>query len=175
MLLQPLADAGFVSVTTFGVVADDVRAEYFPHWSAFSATTKPTSTVVATFITEEGADLGGRLRLESITPSTVTSGSTPEAYAWCQKTLRLMVAIRVARASTAQNPDVVKAWKTELDERLEQLNRHGTVVLGDAVASDSTSPPEGPTTHITQYGLDVGDPNRDSSSVEPRLRRSDEL
>lgn len=163
-----------MSVATFSVTADSVRTAHFPHWSAFSATTKPTSTQVATAITEEAADLGGRLSLKRIDPSGIDSTANPNGYAWCQKTLKLMVAVYVAKAATAQNPELAKALQALLDERLEALDRHGETLLVDVEASDSGSPPEGPTTHISAYGLEVDD-SADMSTTVPRLRRDDAL
>lgn len=164
-----------MTVETFSVVADDVRAGYFPNWSAFSATTKPTSTQVAVFISEEAADLAGHLAVEDVTVSSSNPAASSAALAWCQKTLRLAVAIRVMRASTAQNPEVAKAWQEELDSRYKMLERMGATVMGAGAAeSTSTSPVQGPTTHIGQYGLTTADVGL-MSTVEPRLRRDDEL
>lgn len=163
-----------MSVATFGVTADSVRTAHFPHWGAFSATTKPTSTQVATFITEEGADLGGELMQVSVTPSGIDSDDNPNGYAWCQKTLKLLVAVRVAKSATASNPELAQTLQEELDARLSKLKTHGSTVLVDVSSDTSGSPPGGPTTHISQYGLTVDDAD-DMSTTVPRLRRDDSL
>lgn len=163
-----------MSVAEFAITAEAVRASVFPHWSAFSSTTKPTATLVATYITEEAADLGGKLMLKGVAPSAITSGGTPYAYAWCQKTLKLMVGARVAKAATASNPELAKTLQEELERRFELLEAHGEALLVDVSSSTDDSPAEGPTTHISQYGLTVDD-EADMSTTVPRLRRDDPL
>lgn len=163
-----------MTIATFNVVADDVRTDFFPHWSAFSTTTKPTAAAVASNIIEEAADLAGRLALKSISVDSITNATTPYAYQWCRKTLKLQVAVWVAQAATASNPELAKALEEELAERLEQLDQHGATVLVDVSASDTGSPPEGPTTHITEYSLETDDASC-MSSTRPRLRRDDHL
>lgn len=163
-----------MAVAEFSVVADDVRTEHFPHWGAFSTTTKPTAAAVAVRITEEAGELGGKLSLKGIDPASITSVDTPYAYQWCRKTLKLMVAIWVAKVATASNPDLAKTLQDELDARLEKLDEHGVTLLVDAVATASGSPAEGPTTHITEFGLET-DSAENMSTVVPRLRRDDQL
>lgn len=162
-----------MAVTTFSITAATVQTAHFPHWQPFSATTKPTSTQVATWITEEAADLGGKLALKSIAASGIDS-DTPNALAWCQKTLKLMVAVRVAKAATASNPELAKTLQDDIDARLEALDKHGATLLVDVTASETGNPPEGPTTHISTYSLTVDD-SSDMSTTVPRLRRDDAL
>lgn len=163
-----------VAVTTFSVTHDTVRTEHFPHWNAFSATTKPTSTQVGTYVTEEAADLGGYLALKSIAASGIDSSANPNGFAWCQKTLKLMVAVRVAKAATASNPELAKTLQDEVNARLSSLDKHGATLLVDVTASTSGNPAEGPTTHISTYSLTVDD-SSDMSTTVPRLRRDDSL
>lgn len=160
-----------MTVTTYGVAADDVRADHFPHWTAFSATTNPTSTRVAVLINEEAADLAGALRVKSVDPTSITD-SASEAYAWCAKTLKLAVAVRIFGSVTAANPEGRKALQDELSARLDWLQKHG-LELGGAQTLLSTSP-EGPTSHITRYGLTTADPSCMSSTESP-FHKDDKL
>jgi hypothetical protein len=163
-----------VTIATFGIAADDVRLDHFAHWGAFSTTTKPTLARVTNRITEEGGELAGKLALQSIAVTSITALATPYAYAWCQKTLKLMVAVWVAKVATSSNPELAKTLQDELDARFELLDKHGETVLVDVSSSDTGSPPEGPTTHITEFGLTTDD-STDMSTTVPRLRRDDQL
>ena len=61
----------------------------------------------------------------------------------------------------------------DIDEWFERLKELGYLILGDASLEPARNP-DGPTTHITEYALDVGD-YAAASTLVPRLRRDDEL
>lgn len=162
-----------MALNAFGVTATTVREQMFPQWGNFSANSSPTSSVVADIITEESGDLAARLYRENITASSITDAATAP-YQWCAKTLRLMVALRILRASTQQAPELAQRYKDELDERLKLLDSDGATALGDSTLQTGASDPDGPTSHISVYGLTVDDSTNMSTTV-PRLRRDDDL
>jgi hypothetical protein len=159
-------------IDVFGVDADSVRKAHFPNWTPFSSSTNPTVDTIDSFILEEGADLAGALRVKSIDPTSITD-STSEAFAWCAKTLKLMVAVRIYPAVTAGNPDGLKALQAQLDARLAWLEKHGLELAG-AQTLISGSEPEGPTSHISQYGLTTADSSLMSSTESP-FHKDDQL
>lgn len=162
-----------MTVSIFAVTYSKVRAHYFPQLSDFSGSTNPTSTTVGEMIDAEGARLAGALSKVGVSASTVSAdaGATyPAAYAWCQDTLRLGAAVRVARAMSGTSA-VSERWQTELDGRYEDLLDNGAVALGDAPTTAAAS---GPRSHIHRLGLDVGD-DADASPLDTKFRRSDQL
>lgn len=161
------------SVNAFGLTVASVRAHMFPHWGDFSNNSNPTTTTVGEIITEEAGDLASRLYREAVAASSITD-STSAPYLWCAKTLRLMVALRILRASTQQEPELNRAWVDELKLRLELLAADGATALGDASLQTGASDPDGPTSHISVYGLTTDDAD-DMSTTAPRLRRDDAL
>jgi hypothetical protein len=110
--------------------------------------------------------------VKSIDPTSITD-STSEAFAWCAKTLKLMVAVRIYPAVTAGNPDGLKALQAQLDARLAWLEKHGLELAG-AQTLISGSEPEGPTSHISQYGLTTADSSLMSSTESP-FHKDDQL
>ncbi len=162
-----------MALPAFGVTAGTVRAQMFPHWADFTANSSPTATTVADIITEESGDLVARLYRENVTASSI-GGADTAPYQWCAKTLRLMVALRILRASTVQEPQLAEAWKAELDERLKLLGEEGATAVGDSTLQSGTSDPDGPTSHVSVYGLTT-DESTNMSTTVPRLRRDDAL
>lgn len=162
-----------MALPVFGVTATTLREHMFPHWGAFSANSSPTSTTVGDIIAEEAGDLAARLYRENVSAASITDAASAP-YLWCAKTLRLMAAIRTMRASTQQQPELVTRWMEELDARLKLLSEDGATALGDASLQSGTSDPDGPTSHISVYSLEVDDPD-DMSTTVPRLRRDDAL
>ncbi len=161
-----------MAITVFGVVHGSIRDHHFPQQQqSFGATSKPTATVVGEMIDASAAVLAGKLRAESITPSSITT-TYAEAYAWCAEAVRIGAAIRAFPAMTGQDPEVLKAWRATLDAKWADLDERGYLALGDAPAP--TVPADGPTTHINEHSLDTGD-TADISSVIPRFRRDDQL
>lgn len=162
-----------MAISVFGVTHGSLRSHHFPHMTgSFTADSQPTATIVGEMIDAAAAELAGKLLAEGVTPSSITSASNPNAYAWCADTVRLGAAARVAKSMTGMNAEVAKAWRDEFDARCELLEENGYIVLGDVTVPDEE--PNGPRSHIGSHGLDTGDPD-DASSVEPRARRSDML
>ena len=153
-----------MSVNTFGVAVDDVRADHFPNWTPFSTSSNPTLARVTAWLSEEASDLAGKLRLKSIDPTTITDATT-EAYLWCAKTLKLMVAVRVYPSVTAGNPDGLKVLQAQLDTRLKWLEEHGLEL--DGAGTLLTNAHEGPTSHISEYSLTTADPDYMSTTESP--------
>lgn len=162
-----------MTVSIFGLTANNVRDHHFPHLDAWSASSSPSTTTVTEAIAEEAGVLAGALTLENIDASTITN-ATSGAYVQCRKVLRMQVAIRIARDMTGQNPELLKAWSTAVDVWYKGLDEGGASFLGDGAAAVGESDPDGPTSHITTFGLTQDTPSA-MSTVVPRLRRDDQL
>lgn len=168
-----------MGVNIFGLEANSVRAHMFPQWGDFTVNSSPTLTVVEECIEEEAGELAGRLYGEDIVASAITdelddNDMHSAAWLWCVRTLRLMVALQVLRRTTQSDPELAKAYQTELKARLDDLSSRGATALGDSTLQTGTSDPDGPTSHISQFGLTV-DAAEDMSTTVPRLRRDDAL
>lgn len=167
-----------MTIRVFGVTATTVRQDQFPQWSGeFSASTNPTSTTVGRWIDEAAAELAGVLRLKASSADAVYAlGSSTEPYVWCRQTLTLGVAARVAKVATGATPDIAKDLQAQFERRLKLLEEHGVEMLGPGITvSDSTDEPQGPTSHIDDLDLDVGEDLGLESDLIPVLRRSDQL
>lgn len=171
-----------MAIEDFDVDAEKVRGDYFPHRTAFSGSSAPTSTRVADFITEEAGELAGLLLEQDIAASSVVSGvtyATPStwtpAYTWCRKYVALAVAIRVLSVSTQGAADDSSKWGERLAAMAKKLASGGATALGDAGLDGSGAGPLGPSSHISELNLDAGDEALNASSVEARFRRDDQL
>lgn len=163
-----------MTVSTFGVTAATVRANRFPHLAgSWGADTAPTATTVATFINQRAAYLEGKLLLEGIAAADITDAASA-AYLWCQETLELMVAIRIAEVATGSDNGLLQVWRDEVKARFAELDEDGAAALGSGATSTSNSDPDGPMSHISENGLEV-DSAADMSTTVPRLRRDDML
>lgn len=163
-----------MSVSTFGVTSSTVQTSRFPHLGSFGANTAPSSSAVDVFINQSAARLEGKLLLEKIAASSIVDTASA-AYLWCQETLELMVAVRIAQAATGSDNGQAQAWRDELKVRFDELDEGGASALGSGVTTTGTpSDPDGPTSHISEYSLTV-DSAADMSTVVPRLRRDDKL
>lgn len=162
-----------MALNDFGVTQTSVAAIHFPMWPAFSAASKPTATTVATLISEAAGLMESRLYAEDITASAITDTASA-AYVMCATQLRRIVALGVLKASTQQNPELAKELQREIDAWFARLAAEGATFLGNASLQNGASDPDGPTSHISQYGLEV-DSADDMSSTVPRLRRDDAL
>lgn len=162
------------AINEFGVTQAAVASDFFPQWRAgFSATSAPTAARVAVIITEEAATLAAKLYGENITAAGITDTASI-AYVKCAAQLKRMVALRIFRTTTQQNPELAKALKAESDEWLEGLADGGGTFLGDEGLNSGTSDPDGPTSHISQFSLTT-DSADDMSSAVPLLRKDDQL
>lgn len=161
-----------MSITTFDVDREMIREDFFKQNAEFSADSIPSADSVDRFVDQEAAELEAKLLQESITASSITDDESA-AFLWCQRTLSLLVAIRVMEAMAQQDTTLLKVWRDRLDARFKALDEKGYLALGGGVSAP-TSQPNGPTHHIDTYGLDVGDTSL-ASSVAPVLRRDDQL
>lgn len=160
-----------MAVNEFGVTQQTVAQIHFPMWPAFSTSSKPTSTIVGTMITESAGVLAAKLYAETIT--TITD-SASAAYLMCSEQLRRMVALKVLKASTQQDPELAKALQAEIDAWFAGLASGGGTFLGNEALQTGDSDPDGPTSHISEFGLTTDDAD-DMSTTVPRLRRDDSL
>lgn len=162
------------AVNEFGVTQAAVASDYFPQWRAgFTASSAPTATRVAAIITEEAAELATRLYAEDITASSITDTDSA-AYVKCAAQVKRMVALRIMRTTTQQNPELAKALRAESETWLKELAAGGATFLGDESLATGDSDPDGPTSHISQFNLTTDDAD-DMSTTVPRLRRDDAL
>ncbi len=163
-----------MTVSVFGLTAAILRADYLPQADDFSTSSAPTAASVARLLNQKAAELEGLLLKESIATAGITNAASA-AYLWCQETLSLMVMIRVAGLMSGRNQDLIIEWQVRLDERLKRLADDGATALGDASLSTSASDPDGPTSHISELGLDVSDMASTASSAAPVFRKDDVL
>lgn len=161
-----------MAVSNFNVTYTTIRANRFPHLRDFDADTVPTASAVSGMIDRAAAQLEGKLGLESIVPSSI-DGDTA-AFFWCQETLELLVAIRVAEVAMGQDRGLLQVWRDEVKQRWVDLDVGGAAALGSGAVSTSSSDPDGPTSHISENGLTT-DASADMSTTVPRLRRDDQL
>lgn len=162
-----------MTINTFDVTPEMVRDDFLPHDVAgFSADSSPTWETVDRWITQEAARLYGQLLQNEIDATSIDDDETPQ-WQWCQQTLCLMVVVRLIPVKMGLDPEVVRAWRADLAARLQELNDNGEIALG-MDNSGSAGNPKGPTTYITELGLEVPSA-ADASSITPRLRRDDEL
>lgn len=162
-----------MALATFGVSADSVRRHRFPHLDGFGPSTAPSLSTVEEAVSRAAARLAGKLLLEAIEADAITDVTSP-AYLWCQETLELMVAIRVAEGSTHRDSELLRVWRAEVESRFDELEVGGAEALGGGATSTSASDPDGPTSHISQNNLTT-DASADMSTTVPRLRRDDLL
>lgn len=162
-----------VAPNTFGVTAEMVRADFLPHSTTLSATTVPTASAVARSISQSAGYLQSLLDDKNVDTASI-SDSTCAAYLWCQAFIELRVAVRLIRTMSGQDPELTRAWVDELAALEHCIETQGVAALGPGASASGTSEAMGPTDHISEYSLDVGDTSM-ASSVEPYLRRDDLL
>lgn len=166
-----------MTVPTYGVTPESLRAHHFPHLVAFSADSQPTATIVSEVISERAAELFAALAKEGISATAVDGlGATSAAYLWCRETLRLMAAVYLYRSMTGGDPAAAQALSARVDARLAALAGNGGLELGDASLEGAGPPSDGPTSHLNTYDIEVGtDDSEFISEAKPRLRRDDYL
>jgi hypothetical protein len=164
-----------MALYTYGVAASDVRKHHFPNGADFSDTSNPTVTTVTEKIADAAGELAGRLLKEAIDPSVINAGGATYApYVVLRKVLRKMVAVEVGPAMNEESKRLDK-WSKELKDFFFQLEEDAATALGDDTLTSSSSEASGPTDHIDEYGLDIGDPSTDASDVIPPFRKNDVL
>jgi hypothetical protein len=165
-----------VSLYTYGVTASDVRKHHFPNSDDFSTTTNPTLATVTEKIDDAAGELAARLLKEAVDPQTVNAGGATYApYVVLRNVLRKMVAVEIGPAIGDSDSTALTRWQKDLDTFFARLEDDAGTALGDDTLSTSASEPDGPVTHIDEYGLDYGDPATDASDVIPPFRKDDEL
>lgn len=162
-----------MSINVFALTAAKVRAHMFPRWPEFSARSSPTDTTVGEIITEQAAELEGKLYTENIAASGITNDATA-AYQWCVRTLKLMCALAILSSSTMSDPELSKKYERELKARLDELAEKGGTALGNDGLETGDSPADGPTTHINQFGLTTLS-STDMSDATPLVKKSDQM
>jgi hypothetical protein len=161
-----------MAIATFGVTPESVRKRHFPHQGAFSASSNPSALEVSAIITEQAARLSGKLRGEDLEPSSITDTDS-DAWAWCALAVRLASAIEVMRSASAQDPEVLKAWRADLRDMWTDLAENGYLALGSGVTAPAQQA-DGPSHHIDEYGLETPDDEM-SPLTDSIPRRSDKL
>lgn len=161
-----------MALNLFGLAPSDVRAHHFPMWSALSTTSSPTLATVTQKLDEAAAEVAGRLNKEAIDASDIEADSP--AYLKCRKAVRIECALELAKSASGIDGDLVKSWRTWLDAFYEELAESGATGLGGGATSTSSSDPDGPTSHISEYSLTTDEAD-DMSSAVPSLRKDDRL
>lgn len=169
-----------MGVNLFGLTANSVRAHMFPQLSDFSVNSSPTLVIAGECVEEEAGELAAKLYAEDVAASAITNsldsnGLHSAAWLWCVRTLRLMVALQLLKRMSQQYPELAKAYQDELDKRLKDLDARGGTALGDDTLESGDVPPDGPTTHINTFGIEVSAADDMSSLADGVLRRSDAL
>jgi hypothetical protein len=163
-----------MTIATFGVTATMMRADYFSQLGEFSTDSNPSSTSVDRYIQQKGAELAGKLRAEEQSPSAIEALTTSEAFLWCQETLCLLVACRIAEDMQQAKPPLADTWEKRLLERLAGLADDAVGTLGQGSATP-TEQPDGPNTFIDTLDLDTSHNESCASSVDMPLRKDDRL
>lgn len=158
--------------SSFGIDAESVRRHHFPNADAFSASSRPSAATVAEVIEEEAASMAGALALELVVASDITPASS--AYNACRKTLRMQVAAKLVRLMSGVDSALAQAWDAEVARWYEQLDEGGASFLGDGATATGNSDADGPTSHVSVYGLTTATADELSSPV-PFLKMDDEL
>lgn len=159
------------TLVLFGVDAGAVRRHHFGQWADFSEVSVPTATTVAEMIDDCAGEFAGHLIKEEIDPNTIVAGTAP--YVTCRNVLRKMVAARIMADATNQDSTLLAKWQKELDAFFERLDTDGSIALGDPDLSAASSEPDGPTTHLDEYDIDIGDPLTDASDAITPFRKDD--
>lgn len=160
--------------STFGLTAESVRAHHLPNADAFSTQSRPSLATVAEIITEEAAQMAGALALELVDASAITDTASG-AYNSCRKTLRLQVAAKVVRLMSGFDSELVATWDEQVQDWYKKLDEGGVSFLGDGATASGTSDADGPTSHVTVYGLERDTGANMSSPVTGKLRMDDDM
>jgi uncharacterized protein YbjT (DUF2867 family) len=162
-----------MAVEVFGVTATTLRQHCFPRLSNFSALSSPTSTIVGEKISVAAAQMYAALAREEIDGDTVYAlGSSDVSYIICADIIRKAAALSLRIPS--DDPTAAEGWQKEVAAFYALLAEDPAAALANADLSTAESDADGPTHHIDEYGIDIGDTD-DASSAEPDLRRDDEL
>lgn len=161
-----------MAINLFGLTPESVRKHHFPMWDALSPVSEPSLATVQEKLEEAAAQVAGALNAEAIDASAIVT-STP-AYLQCRRAVRTACALQLLWAATGVDPELAKAWREWLTAFFTGLNEGGATFLGGGATSTTPSDPNGPTSHISQYGLKTDDP-ANMSTAESILRKDDRL
>jgi len=162
-----------VAVNTFGVTPATVQSIYLPQVPGFSALTKPTEAAVTIMISQSAGNLAGRLYAEAIDAEDIDV-TTSAAYLMCAEQLGRMVALKVHKVLPQKFPELAKEYTREVKEWFDDLGSKGATFLGDDSLMNTASNPDGPTSHVSENGLEqlAGE---DMSPVRPLLQQKDRM
>lgn len=161
-----------MSANDFGLTPESVRAHHFPNADAWTDASRPSESTVEETIEEEAAFIAGKLALELVDASGITTDS--DAFKLCRKVLRMQVASVIARDMLGLDPAIAKAWDLKVEAFYKGLEAGGVSFLGDGASASGDAPADGPHSHATVFNLerDVG---ADMSSTVPKLRMDNEM
>jgi hypothetical protein len=157
-------------VLTFGVTSSTLRRHCFPRIEDFSSTSSPTSTTVTEKIEVAAARVAAGLSKESISPSSILTETA--GYAICADIIRKMAALELR--IPCDDPETPKGWKADIDEFFKLLAKDAGIALADVSLTGADSPPNGPTTHLTEYDLEI-DSESDMSDATFPLHAKDAM
>lgn len=156
----------------FALDAEAVRKHHFPNADAWTESSRPSESAVEEVIEEEAALMAGKLALELVDASAITSDS--DAYLLCRKVLRMQVAAVVARDMLGLDPAIAKAWDSKVDAFYKGLDEGGVSFLGDGASASGNSQADGPHSHVSVYGLRTDVAADMSDPTNGKLRMDDE-
>jgi hypothetical protein len=138
----------------YGVDADAVAS--YAQGMAFTTTTTPSATQVATWIDRAALRFDATVRAAGVTPSTLHADTTSEGYALGYDYVVHRVAAQAVAARNSRPTDLSRAYLERADQLLREV-RTWAAALGDARGNADGTP-----------GL-VNWPVRDSSDTDATL------
>lgn len=168
-----------MAINLFGLTPADVRKHHFPMWDALSVSTKPTLATVQEKLEEAAGEIAGALNAEAIDAGSISdaldgNGNHSPAFVQCRRAVRTACALQLLWSATGLDPELAKAWREWMKAFFDGLDEGGATFLGGGATSTTPSDPDGPTSHISEYGLQT-DSAADMSSAVPLLRKDDRL
>jgi len=162
-----------VSSSVFGLTADSVRKHHFPHADAWTSSSRPSEATVTEIISEEAAHMAGALALELVDASAITTNS--DAYNACRRILRQQVAAKLARIIPGVDSELAQRWDEAVADWYQKLDEGGASFLGSGATATGTSDADGPTSHVTVFGLTKDTGDRMSDPTAGKLRMDDNM
>lgn len=139
-----------MALNTFGVTPENLRSDFLPSTSPFSAASRPTAADVGRQIDRIAAGVGAVLASVGVSPEAVTEQAHPIAHAWLADLLALGAIVRVARISTlGLNPEAVQEWAKEFEAGLEKLRKNPEACIPDALEAVAGGDAADVRTHTT--------------------------
>lgn len=161
-----------MAVSTFGVTAAIVTAEYLARYT--TSTSSPLTTAnLGEIITSAAAHINGLLAQAGVTDaSVIDSTGEPILYRRCRDMVCMETAVRAWRSISPGDQGLAEAWKTDLDRMIADLLHNPSGFLAELYSADSHSRVRSHITGIpaTDADEDAGGENDD---VTPVVRRDD--